>query len=499
MQEFASESSPRLGLSEGENTDLVNRHARLFNNNLDILWDSCPDRAIRFPLFFDQQGSSISVPLPGKERNAWPVQQVIRHGQPVSRQYTVQIGSSGPAFVFLLRAFPLKGTGSLPLVVEEVRQIQPEEDALGILAKLDAQLDQLIHAMIDRFSAEPVGEPNAPGMGQLRFPNPHLQPCYETRQCLKTACPAYQANSVRCWELNGSNARHGSHGGSGGTESPKRCEKCNVFIQAFQSPDPLSRICERVNRLLHIIQQKNRESLDCYRQVQQAEKLATLGELTMGIAHEVKTPLSVIMGRLDCLRLEMDTLTKIDLAKDIDVIRFHAGRMREMLDEFLMFARPPELNLQSVALHELIQPALNVLEKTLEESRIRVKMALGQPSETLHVDPLQLRQVLLNVIINARDAMPSGGVLTISDGLAGDDGQWVAIHIADTGEGISPVDMDRLFSPFFTTKLQRGGTGLGLVVSRRIMRRHGGDLAFQSQSGKGTICTLQLPRLGATE
>jgi signal transduction histidine kinase len=247
---------------------------------------------------------------------------------------------------------------------------------------------------------------------------------------------------------------------------------------------------ENINRLLSFLQLKYLELMESHRQVQQSDKLAAIGELTLGIVHEIKNPLSVISSRLDCLSLELDTLTRDQWTQDVDALRGQIERMQQFLRHLLAFSRPARLHFQPLNINEIILDTLPLLGKALDGARIGLKKELTARLPALSGDPVSIQQVLFNLILNARDAMPEGGTIAIGSRLNPQDPAQMLVEVADDGQGIAPDALDRIFSPFYSTKADRGGTGLGLAICARIMNRHGGRILVRSQPGQGSTFTL---------
>ena len=242
------------------------------------------------------------------------------------------------------------------------------------------------------------------------------------------------------------------------------------------------------------------------REVQQAEKLAVVGQLAAGIAHQIGTPLNVISGSAEYLMMEWGP--DRPRPQELEIIVAQTDRITKLIQQLLNFARPARMELRPLDFTALLQEALELTEHQIAKGRIDIQTDLqpGLPSTTGDVN--QLEQALLNIIINAWHAMPQGGTLTLRTrsapagerlhraGRAGAPG--VEAIIADTGIGISPEHLPRIFDPFFSTKGVGKGTGLGLAISRRIIEDHHGSIEVASEVGRGTTFTLWLPVGGRT-
>jgi len=225
----------------------------------------------------------------------------------------------------------------------------------------------------------------------------------------------------------------------------------------------------------------------------QSEKLATVGMLSSGIAHELRNPLNIIESARYYLQ---ETLTNADVEVQakLEMIRRNVRRAATIINNLLEFSRRSEHERELVDVCRVIDGTLALLEKELASRQIRLMReptAEGLlPRVCFNVD--SLKQVFLNIILNAIQAMPEGGVLEIVSRVA-EDGRWVEVDVRDTGCGMTPEEVKRLFTPFYTTKKVGEGTGLGLYISRSIIRRYGGDIAVQSEPGRGSTFTVRLP------
>ena len=218
-----------------------------------------------------------------------------------------------------------------------------------------------------------------------------------------------------------------------------------------------------------------------------ASRMHLIGQLMSGIAHEIGTPLNVISGNAELLRLELHE--RNDLTVMAGAIVEQADRMTGLIQQLLSFARPREEEMFSVTLHVPLRQALRLLETRFRREGITV--ALDMPDNLPFVWGIadQLEQIFLNVLVNAWHAMPEGGQITIQANAANDD--QVRIAFSDTGLGIAAEDLERVFEPFYSTKGERG-TGLGLAICRQIVEAHQGAISLSSEVGAGTTVTIAL-------
>lgn len=230
-------------------------------------------------------------------------------------------------------------------------------------------------------------------------------------------------------------------------------------------------------------------------EMRRREWLATLGEMSAGMAHEIRNPLAALGGSMQMLRRDLQL--EESNAHLMDIAIRETSRLNSIITEFLLYARPPALNLKQCDANEVLADALALIRHEAQ-SRINVVLTTRPGSEaiTAQLDPDQMKQVFWNLAVNAFEAMPSGGQLTISTrrrwiGAAGKNGEIIEISFEDTGEGIKKEALDKIFLPFFTTK--KRGSGLGLAAVHRIVDLHGGWIRVDSQEGKGSQFVVCLP------
>jgi hypothetical protein len=229
-------------------------------------------------------------------------------------------------------------------------------------------------------------------------------------------------------------------------------------------------------------------------QLQHSEKMASIGLLAAGVAHEVNTPLTGISSYTQMLRGQVDASDpRAPLLEKIEKQTFRAAKI---INNLLNFSRSSSAEVESLDVNKVLLDVLSLIEHQLEGSNIKVRRELAERLAPVRGNENRLQQVFFNLVLNARDAMPKGGWLTLKT--RAEDGAVVA-EVADTGEGIRREDIKRIYDPFFTTKGIGRGTGLGLAVSYGIVQEHGGAIAVDSVPGKGTTFTVTLPRLARSE
>jgi PAS domain S-box-containing protein len=231
---------------------------------------------------------------------------------------------------------------------------------------------------------------------------------------------------------------------------------------------------------------------DMQQQLSRAERLATLGQVAAGIAHEIRNPLVGIGSTTALLRDEIDPSD--EKRADLDIILNETRRLDRIVNQIIDYARPRDLMTTAWTVDGIVDEVLKLLDTRLETQRITVLRSCP-PELIASADRDQIKQVLLNLCHNSLDAMPAGGALRISAGEAARAGHpGLFIEISDTGSGIAMKDLSHVFQPFFTTG-KHHGTGLGLAICRNITEAHGGDIALSSEPGHGTTARLWLPLL----
>jgi PAS domain S-box-containing protein len=232
-----------------------------------------------------------------------------------------------------------------------------------------------------------------------------------------------------------------------------------------------------------------RELRETQEKLLQSEKLAAMGKLTSQIAHELNNPLYGIMNTLELLKTEIPTESK--RRKILDMALSETVRLTDLLRKMLSFSKPDEEEKQPTDVNTILDEILLLVTKQLMENSIRISSSFAGDLGKVYASKNQLRQVFLNMISNARHAMPDGGTLSIKTEAKGD---TIYIEITDSGTGIREEDMDKIFDAFFTTKDSVKDVGLGLSVCYGIVREHGGTIQVSSKWASGTTFTIILPK-----
>ncbi len=244
------------------------------------------------------------------------------------------------------------------------------------------------------------------------------------------------------------------------------------------------------NKMVDAIDERDRMLKEqTQKQMVQSEKLASLGRLASGIAHEINNPLTGILTYSSLLK---EDLNNTEYAEDLDTIITETLRCRKIVRGMLDFARETKLEKQPVQINQIIMESLSILEKHVNFQNIRIIKDLAPTIPICNLDVNQMKSVINNLCVNAADAMPDGGELAISTYHNKEKGT-IVMDVSDTGVGIPEEIIGRIFDPFFTTKETGKGTGLGLAVIYGIIERHGGNINVHSLVGKGTTFTIELP------
>ena len=226
----------------------------------------------------------------------------------------------------------------------------------------------------------------------------------------------------------------------------------------------------------------------------QTEKMAALGTLVAGIAHELNNPLGIMTARIEVMLLEAEEQhLPTQVIEDLQVLSRAAQRVARIASSLRSFSRPSHDELRPVDLNALVDETLQLMQKPLEVDAIRVVTNLDRALPPMLGDAPALQQVLLNLLTNAREAIVREGEIQIESALSAERAGWLRLAVTDTGPGISPEHLVKIFDPFYTTK--RTGTGLGLSVSYGIIQSHKGTVDVQSTPGVGTTFVLLFPVL----
>jgi len=246
------------------------------------------------------------------------------------------------------------------------------------------------------------------------------------------------------------------------------------------------------------IKEAYQELKEVQEQIVWTEKLASLGKLAATIAHEINNPLA---GVLNYTRLIIKQLSRNRFSPEklegilryLTIMESETARCGEIVKDLLAFARRTKITMESNCIEDIINKTLGLISHELEIKELQLKKNIAPNLPKVKCDFKQIQQVLLNLMYNASEAMPNGGILTITANRANGTKAMIEVSISDTGCGISKKDMEKIFEPFFTTKEEGKGVGLGLSVVYGIIAKHHGTISVESEPGKGSTFKVRLP------
>jgi len=230
----------------------------------------------------------------------------------------------------------------------------------------------------------------------------------------------------------------------------------------------------------------NQELRDSFEHMKRADRLAAIGNLAAGLAHEIRNPLASIEGAAGIL--DGGQITEDQRQEFVGIIKKECRRLNRMLGNLLDFARPRSPQRQSVRVEPLLESVISLVGHAAESAKVRWRKVVVPSDAVLNGDGEQLKQVILNLVLNAMQAMPDGGEICL---MARFENSSLLIEVSDQGGGIEPENLDKIFNPFFTTKEQ--GTGLGLAVAHQIVSQHGGILRARNNPDRGMTFSILLP------
>ncbi len=363
----------------------------------------------------------------------------------------------------------------------------------------------------------------------IRFRNPNLQSCREITHCDKKECPCYDKKEVRCWQVAGTYC--GSKVQGSFAKKIENCAECSVF--KFATSDPIYKIGEYFNNMMHILETQNKELEQAYSelktvqsQILQQEKMASIGQLAAGVAHEINNPTGFIMSNLGSLqkyaaklsefvKAQSDAIAALSAGDDsgnvleqieehrrslkVDYITGDVGnlikesldgaeRIKKIVQDLKNFSRIDEAELKVADINAGLESTINIVWNELKY-KATVKKEYGDIPMLL-CNPGQLNQVFMNMLVNAANAIEKQGEITVKTWHKDD---FIHISISDTGCGIPEDKLGRVFEPFFTTKEVGKGTGLGLSIAYDIVKKHKGQIKVDSEVGKGTTFSVEIP------
>ncbi len=318
-----------------------------------------------------------------------------------------------------------------------------------------------------------------------RFENPHLVTCGEVLDHRPPDCPAPDRLGRRCWQTAA--LRSGGRTTNGSSNPMDVCYGCEVYQQSC--PDKLTRLGESFNNLMFLLEEEAHHNSRMHAQMVEKEKMVSIGQIAAGVAHEVCNPLSSISSVAQTLKRKTKNESTVE---QLDIIETHIKRISHTVRQLVRMAPPGPERWEQCDVVEILRDAMRLIR--FDRRARNTKIDFEPPKNIPRTFALanQLQQVFLNLGLNALDAMPEGGTLTVRVRSRRRD---IVVSIKDTGTGIPTELGERIFEPFFTTKEAGKGTGLGLAVSFGIVQKHGGSISFDSRPGSYTVFSVTMPTI----
>ena len=281
-------------------------------------------------------------------------------------------------------------------------------------------------------------------------------------------------------------------------DNMSRVEKGDLHVRIeYRGKDEIGRLIKSFNSMVDRLDVAKIELEQLhFQQLERADRLASIGEMAAGIAHEIKNPLAGISAAVTIIR---DDIPAEDPRSMIlgEVLQ-QVQRLDKTVNDLLFFGKPSLPELSCIDINEIIDSTCKFASQHRSVANVEKRMHLEPGLPTVYADGKQMQQVFLNLILNAFQAMPDGGTLAITTGrTVRDDREYVTIEVADSGPGIPPLILEKIFTPFFTTKAQ--GTGLGLPICNKLIQLHKGVIRVTSDNLHGTVFTIELPACSTQE
>ncbi len=309
--------------------------------------------------------------------------------------------------------------------------------------------------------------------------NPRIVSCWERLGCDKKDCPSY--GKSRCWAIAGTFC----HGVVQGQFAQKigDCRKCIVYKESCG--DEIHELVEVFNQMVKDLKHNLNELEKANREKSRMERLSALGEMAATVAHETKNPLNSIRLATSYLKknFEGEILTEF-----LSIIEEEVMRLNDMTTSFVGFSKPAPLKLKTCDLNAIVKSTVALIRQEATDRNIEVVVLVDEHIPPVQCDFSRMKQALLNLLINAMDASGAGDAITITTEASG---ALLKISVQDTGRGIRPEEVEKIFKPFYTTKTR--GTGLGLAIVDRIVKEHGGRIEVDSAPERGATFTMELP------
>lgn len=325
--------------------------------------------------------------------------------------------------------------------------------------------------------------------------------CWEILNCEHKHCPAYGDSRRRCWYVAGTMCAQCDR--SMYPQKLHSCQTCPIYKENVG--DEIQDLAETFDVMALSLKAHIAEIQNYQKQLLQSQKMESIGKLAAGVAHEVNTPLGIILGFAQLMQDDIDP--DDEMMEEIKTIEKQAKVCRKIVADLLNFSRQSESAMRPMCVNNSILETIALVEHTFSKDNVSLHTDLEDKEMDIVGDPDKLKQVWLNLFNNARDAMTDGGLILVRTRINLET-EHMIIQVADTGPGISEENIRKIFDPFFTTKPVGKGTGLGLSVSYGIIEEHGGkisvqsqpssdlemdEIAYDGQRGPGTMFVVELP------
>ena len=314
---------------------------------------------------------------------------------------------------------------------------------------------------------------------EVEADNPRIVRCWERLGCDKRDCPSY--GKLRCWAIAGTFCHDTVQGAF--AQKIGDCRKCVVYRESCG--DEIRELVEVFNQMVKDLRFNLQELKKADAEKARLERLSALGEMAATVAHETKNPLNSI--RVATSYLKKNFHGEI-LAEFLTIIEEEVMRLNDITSNFLGFSKPAPLVFKPGDINAIVRQTVELIRQEATDRNIEVILVTDEHVPVMPWDHSAMKQALLNLLLNALDASREGDAITISTETAGD---RLRISVQDTGAGIAKEILAHIFKPFYTTKTR--GSGLGLAIVDRIVKEHKGSIAVQSETGKGTQFTIELP------
>jgi C4-dicarboxylate-specific signal transduction histidine kinase len=361
-------------------------------------------------------------------------------------------------------------------IIQQNRELQEKKAVIEKSRNELAEATEKVSELIETAAQEQV-------LGNY-FENPHLVACWQTRKCENESCPCYGKEPMRCWQTEGTLCHE--EWPASFSEKVLICRDCEVYCQSC--PNRLTQLAEGFNNMMHLLRHKVEEMRQLRYHALQRERMASIGQMAAGIAHEIDNPIASLFSLVQLLkRSDLDDEAKARVALMQQCIERISKTVRQVVD----FGRPighEEWVFGDVT--KCVEDTVNLLRYDRRARKVEILLDIEPDLPSTMIIEHQLQQVFMNIMVNALDAMGGEGTIRVR---GRSNNGALEFSVADTGEGMRPDQIQHIFEPFYTTKAGKKGTGLGLALSFSTVQRHGGTIRVESEAGKGSTFVISIP------